>query len=364
MRVYQSIHKYGPHIPAFERKHGITDDTEISFSDLQQLIIEDGYASVYRLEPLGESVKEEVFFTIWNYERLQLIWAKEHGLADDCTMNDIRVAQVKWFQPEVIYDFSGRYRPDFIAKLKKDNVKAIYALWNGVIEQGEMPIPIPGYDVYVSLHRPYIEYWQEKGFASFELQPSIPSQWSATSKETARSIDIFMYGQSNKEFFTERDAIIKKILSLKSKYNVSIKLQMDEDSKGFFGDQVSDIELPVYGSELYENIQNSKIVINKCTDNNASFKSNMRVFETIGNGALLLTEKGDYPEGIKSGEDFLSYSSTKELLRLIDTVLSDWGKWSVFAEHAKNRISSQFNKNKQWCTFTQKIPQTSKVIQS
>lgn len=353
MKIYQSIHKYPPHIPAFELRHGITDDTTISFSELQQLIISDGYASVYRLQPPANNINDEVFFTIWNYDRLQRLWAKEQGLTDDCTMNEIRVAQVKWFKPDVIYDFSGRYRPDFIAKLKEDGVKAIYALWNGVIEQNEVPAPIPGYDVYVSLHRPYIDYWNSIGAKSFELQPSIPTEWCENSESSVRDIDILMYGQSNKEFFKGRDEIIKKILELKSKYNVSIKLQMDDESECFFREQTSLIESPVYGNELYSSIKNSKIVINKCTDNNLSYKSNMRVFETIGNGALLLTEKGDYPEGLESGKDFLSYSSTEKLLDLIDTILDDWQRWSVFAESAKDRLVSNFSKEKQWDIFTE-----------
>jgi hypothetical protein len=355
MRIHQSIHKYGPHIEAFELRHGITVDTKISFSELHQLIVDDGYASVYRLEPTLDNLNNQVFFTVWNYERLQLLWAKEHGLAENCTMNDIRIAQVRWFQPDVIYDFSGRYRPDFIAKLKKDGVQATYVLWNGVIEQGEVPMLIPGYDMYVSLHRPYIDYWRKMGFESLELQPSIPSDWCELSENPNRSIDILIYGQSNKEFFKERDAIIKKILTLKNKYNISINLQMDNESQEVFGELVDHIERPIYGSELFNTIRDSKIVINKCTDNNLSFKSNMRVFETIGNGALLLTEKGNYPDGLESEVDFLTYSSIAELFDLIDEVLGDWGKWSVFAKSATSRLVERFSKEKQWCVFADNI---------
>lgn len=355
MRVYQSIHKYPPHIPAFEGRQGITDDSDISFSELQRLIIEDGYADVYRLEVSKDDNESEVFFTIWNYERLQFLWAQEHGLDKESTMNEIRVAQVKWFKPDVIYDFSGRYRPDFIAKLKQDNVKAVYALWNGVIEKNEIPASIPGYDLYISLHQPYIDYWTTHGQSSFELQPAIPQQWKDNIDNDTRSIDILMYGQSNKEFFQQRDEIISKVIELNNKYNVSIKLQMDNDSKEHFAEKLAMIKAPVYGKELYDVIQHSKIVINKCTDNNLSYKSNMRVFEAIGNGALLLTEQGQYPEHLTPDEDFLTYSSSIDLLELIDSVLMDWERWSAFAKSAENRMKFNFNKEKQWVTFYKKI---------
>ena len=76
MKIYQCIHKYPPHIPQFEAKHGITDDSILSFEELRKLIVDDGYASPYILQPALEHKTEEVFYTIWNYKRLQLLWAK------------------------------------------------------------------------------------------------------------------------------------------------------------------------------------------------------------------------------------------------------------------------------------------------
>ena len=38
MRVYQCIHKYGPHIPLFEKKYGVTD--EMDFETLRKLIVQ------------------------------------------------------------------------------------------------------------------------------------------------------------------------------------------------------------------------------------------------------------------------------------------------------------------------------------
>ncbi len=65
MKIYQCIHKYKPHIPQFEAKHGIGDDTDISFEELRKLVIEDGYASPYILQPALEGNSDEVFYTLW-----------------------------------------------------------------------------------------------------------------------------------------------------------------------------------------------------------------------------------------------------------------------------------------------------------
>ena len=54
MKVFQTIHKYKPHIPQFEAKHVNTDDTNITFDELQKLIVDDGYATSYILQPTLE----------------------------------------------------------------------------------------------------------------------------------------------------------------------------------------------------------------------------------------------------------------------------------------------------------------------
>jgi len=356
MKIYQCIHKYAPHIPQFEARHGISDELNISFSQLQSLIIQDGYAAVYRLEPPSDAAYNMVFFTIWDYERLQRLWAKEHNLSVKCSLDDIRIAQIQWLNADVVYDMSGYYHREFISKLKEASINCTTVLWNGIIEQQVKPLTLQDYDYHVSLYRPYIDAWQKQGMKAFELQPSIPKCWESQSDNMSRDVDILMYGQTGIKFFNERNKLINQLLTFKLKYNISVKLQIsDSHSVNYFYDHIMDIEPPVYGVELYNAIRRSKIVINKCTDNNFSFKSNMRVFEAIGNGALLVTEKGAYPEGIKSGIDFLEYSSTEELWDLIDNILEDWDKWSAFANKAKVRLMKNFSKKSQWATFTSNI---------
>ena len=103
MRVYQCIHKYRPHIPLFEKKYGVTD--EMDFETLRKLIMQDGYASTYVLLPALQQNFDEVFYTIWNYERLQLLWASEHGLRSK-DLDEIKLAQIEEYRPDVFYNMS------------------------------------------------------------------------------------------------------------------------------------------------------------------------------------------------------------------------------------------------------------------
>ena len=70
MKVFQT------HIPQFGAKFGITDSNELTFDVLMRLIVYDSYASSYTLQPALEHKTDEVFFRLWDYERLRLLRAK------------------------------------------------------------------------------------------------------------------------------------------------------------------------------------------------------------------------------------------------------------------------------------------------
>ena len=163
MKVFQCIHKYNPHIPLLEKKYGVTDDMD--FKTLQRIVVDDGYASTYILSPALEHKTEEVFYTIWDYDRLQHLWAREHGLKTN-DLSKIKLAQIEEYQPDIFYNFSAFCDQNFIKKLgKAKNRKDIY--WNGIIEP--KPRTYLEYDGQISLHRPYIKYWKDRGLSALEL---------------------------------------------------------------------------------------------------------------------------------------------------------------------------------------------------
>ena len=60
---------------------------------------------------------------------------------------------------------------------------------------------------------------------------------------------------------------------------------------------------PVFGRELYELIGTSKIVLNGAIDMAGQDRGNMRCFEAMGCGALLVSDDGHYPRGNETGRD-------------------------------------------------------------
>lgn len=367
MKIYQCIHKYPPHIPVFERRWGIGDRS--TFAEIHDALIRDGYASVYRLVPSPRHADDEVFFVVWNYERLQMTWAREHGL-QTTDLDEIRLAQIEDFGPDIVYDFSSFVTPHFA-----DNVRGRYKVpivsWNGFLKDDDPPVN-PAYDGYVSLHRPYVERWRAKGHPALELQPGIDPAWTdiPVPQVSERPEDLILYGQIS-SYFKGRADLAKDVAHAASangfrftcharaprryhrpggrlaRYGIELPFLIKWPDRKLR----HSLSPPLYGIELYEGIRRSKAVLNNFTDLSVGFHSNMRIFETIGNGTPLLTPKGVYPDGLEDGIDYLSFDSVDDISAHMKRLLADPDMAHAHAKRAKTRMATTFSKARQYDLF-------------
>ncbi|RWK83330.1 MAG: glycosyltransferase family 1 protein, partial [Mesorhizobium sp.] len=77
---------------------------------------------------------------------------------------------------------------------------------------------------------------------------------------------------------------------------------------------------------------------------------NMRCFEAMGAGALLLTDAGNYPPGMVDGRAMSVYADAKVAVGLIEKSLSD-GSWRNIAAASHSMIRSEYSKEKQMEKF-------------
>jgi spore maturation protein CgeB len=77
----------------------------------------------------------------------------------------------------------------------------------------------------------------------------------------------------------------------------------------------------------------------------------MRCFEAMGCSALLLSDAGVYPEGMRDGETLLAYSSPAEARCLAERVANDWGHYAETAERGHQMVSTCYSKEQQWREF-------------
>ncbi|RVU41350.1 glycosyltransferase family 1 protein [Rheinheimera riviphila] len=352
MKIYQCIHTYPAYSDQLDQKLANLAPGELTFDNVHKILLADGFYESYILTPPADS-GHEVFFTLWNYPKLQKLWAAENGLPEEARFREIRIAQIKKFQPDIIFDFSPFVDVNFIDALHEvygeSDMKFI--CWNAYIKEEVMTFP--KYHAHVSLHTPYIEHWRQMGLQAFELQPGIPEHWpKADGRE--REIDVLFYGQYLNNVFKNRRGFVSTLLEMKSKtaLNIDVHLQISPSADtSHIQDYLDLVKLPIFSNELYKKIRNSKIVVNNYTDYNGDYKSNARVFEALGNGALLLSEYGVYPSGLTPGIDFLTYKDISELPSLIENILSDWDNYKIIAEAGRNKVNNIYSREKHWNYF-------------
>jgi spore maturation protein CgeB len=113
----------------------------------------------------------------------------------------------------------------------------------------------------------------------------------------------------------------------------------------------------VFGRQLYELIGKSKIVLNGAIDIAGHDRGNMRCFEAMGCGALLLSDAGEYPKGMRAGETMETYVSAGHALAMISECLHNWPRSAEVAARGRSRISQIYNKSVQWSHFVALVAQ-------
>jgi hypothetical protein len=367
MKIYQCIRAYDPYIPAFENKFKIKDKN-YTFHELRDLLIQDGFASTYILKPAFDK-DNDFFFTFWNYKALQFKWAEENGLKTT-DLDEIRIAQIEEFKPDVYYNFSTYYDNKKLEEiLKRKNL--ISVCWDSTIGSYFPPLH-ENYTLRATLFEPFTKYWNQHGYKSILLPPAFPDSWSNLD-QSKKDIDILFYGQTNDHFFSGRNAIIDELIKWNKRkgYNLKLHLQVPKQRKPLINirgfnrfahwlpaatKEIRKNALPpIYGQDLYVTISQSKIVVNAFGNFNVHYKENMRNYESTGCGAFLISEDGIYPEHFLPNKDFYTYKTINELFAKIEQVLLLPDKGFEIAKQSREKLMKIYSKNVQWKSFVEAI---------
>ena len=108
---------------------------------------------------------------------------------------------------------------------------------------------------------------------------------------------------------------------------------------------------PVFGRDYYEVLSAAKIVLNGSIDMAGPDRGNMRCFETLGAGATLLSNSGNYPEGMKDGQTIAVYHSAEDAVRQICNLLENSESRVSIARAGHEMIANRYSKEAQWKRF-------------
>jgi hypothetical protein len=112
---------------------------------------------------------------------------------------------------------------------------------------------------------------------------------------------------------------------------------------------------PVFGRSLYAAIADAKIVLNGAVDMAGLDRGNMRCFEALGCGALMVSDAGNYPAGMVNGETMLTYETPQDAVRIIRSALAEPDSIKRIAKAGANMLEAQYGKHRQWLSFQQLV---------
>jgi spore maturation protein CgeB len=108
---------------------------------------------------------------------------------------------------------------------------------------------------------------------------------------------------------------------------------------------------PVFGRDLYLALSQAKIVLNGAVDMAGEDRGNMRCFETMGCGALLVTDAGNYPAGMAHGITMRIYEDLPGVVRAIESQVADESVRSAIAARGHELVRERYSKARQWQAF-------------
>jgi hypothetical protein len=357
MRIFQNAGLYPAYLPRLAR---LTRDCT-SFAESRDAFLSDRYGACHFLLPVLEG-RQDAFFTNGDDISLQKLWAQEQGMSANCTLSTILLAQIEHHRTEVFYNLDPmRYGSDFVLKLPGCVKKSI--AWRAA------PSPdadFGSYDAVVCNFPGILDGYRARGWHAEYFLPAHDPEMDAYATNTVRPIDVLFVGGYSRHHL-QRAAILKAVAALQDRLNVVFCLdcsrltRLAESPVGrvlplglhrrpFDIRAVS--HAPVYGRDLYSMISKAKIVLNGAVDMAGSDRGNMRCFEALGCGAMMVSDQGKYPEGMESIITTSLYADAQEAVQKIQIALKNPESLRLTALRGQQAVRDAYSKSKQWADFT------------
>jgi hypothetical protein len=361
MRLFQNSALY----PSYLARLDILAPNASGFEERLRIFLEDRFGALHFLQPVLNG-DPDAFVTNGDDDIQQRLWARENGIRAGASLQDILLAQIEHHRSEVFYNLDPvRYPSTFVRKLPGCVQKTL--CWRAA-PSGDADLT--AYGAVLGNFPSILDSWRRKGCRAELFFPAIDPVMEEFS-HGERSIDILFVGGYSRHHL-RRAKILEQVAKLADTRHLVYCLdasrltRLAESPVGRLlplrklrrPDAIAKIaQLPVFGRQLYGLIGKSKIVLNGAIDMAGSERGNMRCFEAMGCGALLVSDAGSYPEGMRAGETMETYDSAEHALDIISESLRAWPRSAELAARGRNRISKIYSKSLQWSRFVGLVAQ-------
>ncbi len=357
MRVFQNSAVYPGYAKSFDRKY-VGNKT---FNDRKKAFFEDRFGVPHFLKPVLDNAST-AFFTNGDDLILQKFWAREHGLSNRASLEDILLAQIEAHRTEVFYNLDPiRYDSRFLKRLPS-SVKYRIA-WRAAPHAPS--VDFSTYDRIVSNFPSILATYRNRGLKVSYFAPSCDPEMSHYAQNSVRPIDVLFVGTYSRHH-SKRAALLEVVASISKELNIVFHLEcslitkMADSPFGYLPSLKvyrrpasirSVSQQSIFGLDLYESISRAKIVLNGAIDFAGEDRGNMRCFEAMGCGALLLSDAGNYPLGFMPGENMLTYINPEDALNKLMHALKVPSSLHSMANAGTKMLSKNYSKEDQWKAF-------------
>lgn len=356
MRLFQNAGLY----PAYRKRLAELTHRSASFVSMIKAFIDDRYGACHLLDPVLNH-DPSAFFANGDYEPAQRAWALAKGIASSVSMEDVLLAQIEEHRTEVFYNSDPiRFGNDFLKRLP-GSVKCSIA-WRSAPSRS---LDLSDYDLIVCNFPSIIRMYRGMGWRSEYLAPAHDPVMDEYAANADRPIDVLFVGTYSRHHRQRADTL-EHVASLADQFRIEYRLSSSKLTQIAEHPLMSLLPLerhrrpasvrpisgpPVYGRQLYELLSRAKIVLNGAVDMAGNDRGNMRCFEAMGCGSLMLSDSGDYPDGMVDGQTVCTYANSIDAVQQIDQLL---GNHEVLARisHAGNDLMvTRYSKRAQWERF-------------
>lgn len=362
MRLFQNSGLY----PSYLKRLNQLGAEARGFAERRRIFLDDRFGALHFLQPVLDEAPE-AFFTNGDDETLQRYWAREQGIQGKPPLETILLAQIEHHRTEVFYNLDPvRYPSAFVRKLPGCVRKTL--CWRAA-PSGKADLT--GYGAVLGNFPSILDSWRRTGCRAEIFFPALDPMMENYGYGD-RPIDVLFVGGYSRHH-TARTKTLEQVASLADTRRIvycldSSRLTWIAESgigsllplkKHRRPRAIANIaQPPVFGKSLYELLGSSKMVLNGAIDMAGTDRGNMRCFEAMGCGALLLSDAGSYPDAMKAGLTMEVYASPEQATKIVSKCLDCWPGPAEMAERGRREMSAAYGKAAQWEHFVDLVART------
>lgn len=354
-KIFQNFHVYPLYL---ERLHSRIQSAD--YKAVWRELINDRFVVMHMLQPVLNA--KGGHFAVGSDVPSQRSWAIEHGLGRNASLESVLLAQIEESEAEIFYNLDPlRFGSDFVRKLP-GNVKSSIA-WRAAPSPGA---DFGAYDRVVCNFESILQSYKERGWNAAWFYPAFDPVM-AEYRQTERSVDVVFVGTYS-QFHRGRARIIETLASLRDRHVVNIHLHQSRLTQ-LAGTPLGLVpplrrhrlpasvahvaRPPVFGRDLYAKFGSSKIVINGAIDMAGRDRGNMRCWEALGCGSLMLSDAGNYPPFMEDDVTMCTYSDTNDMVNKITWLLENDKRRETISAAGAEMLAQRYSKEQQWRDFCQ-----------